>query len=52
MTSRRVLLALWGTAAALAAPWAVEALLVALRRTSWRTPAVPRFRINLERLTP
>lgn len=52
MTRRRALLAIWGTAALLAAPWVIEAALIRARRTTWRPPAVPWFRITTGRLHP
>lgn len=47
MTRGRVLLALWGTAAALAAlPWAIDQTERLVRRTPWRPPAIPHLRFS------
>ena len=52
LTPRRAVFALWGLAALLAAPWAIEAALIALRQASWLPPAnLPAFRLDTPRNT-
>lgn len=46
---RRALLALWGTAGLLAAPWAIEYVVRRAQHTPWRQPAIPYFRFDTPR---
>lgn len=48
----RALLALYGTAGILTAPWAIDYTIRRLRHTAWQPPAIPHIRINLGRLHP
>lgn len=46
MSRRRALVALYGAAGVLVAPWAIDYAIRRVRRSPWRPPAAPSIRIT------